>query len=283
MVVFFVFNPKKGLKLVFPEMSEISLVKATIKNDTAYLSIDMMLENKSIFKLSIDTLSYQLKLADTFLLGEKKALNLRQKPGEVSKVAMPLRIPIKKTMRSIRALQQQDSTFIDIDAYIVYNTIVGRTKIPVNKRVKIKTPVPPQIKVLEVEKGRFKLSDKTIDLVLKMRAINKGENIDLKITKINYQVVLGDKLVTSQGVYQKDILIKPQSDTYFEVPVELKVNKLFRTGLKYLSNEKLDYKVFAKINIEENSFYRSDVPLELTVTGTTKLRNKKSDKKRDRK
>lgn len=81
-VIVIFFNPKKGLKLVLPELQDITLAKAAIKNDTAYVGVDMVLENNSIFKLNIDTLFYKITLADSLLFEETKVLQMKQKPGE---------------------------------------------------------------------------------------------------------------------------------------------------------------------------------------------------------
>ncbi len=274
-IVFIFFNPKKGLKLVLPDLDDISLVKTTIKNDTAYIGIDMVLENKSIFKLDIDTLSYKITLADSLLFNETKAMNIKQKPGETSKIEMPLRIPITKTMGTIKSLQKQDSTYVQIESYIVYNTILGNTKIPVSKRIKIKVPVPPQLKVEGVDINDIKLFDKTVNITAKIKIINKGNMIDLNIHNIHYKLALGDNLVTSTGSYNKPVMIKPSGETTVEIPITVEVNKIFKTAWKYATNEKLSYNVKVTAELDENNFYKkSNIPLEITATGKAKLRKK---------
>lgn len=274
-VIVIFFNPKKGLKLVLPDVDDITLAKASIKNDTAYVGVDMVLENKSIFKLDIDTLFYKITLADSLLFKETKALNIKQKPGEKTQVELPLRIPIHKTMRTIKFLQQQDSTYIEIDAYIVYNTIFGSKKIPVSKRVKIKVPVPPQIKVEHIETDHVSLSKKTADITATIKIINKGELLDLNIHKIHYSISLGNKLVTSNGTFDKPIAIKPSSEILVKIPITVEVNKVLKTVWKFVTNEKLEYHIKVTAELDENSFYKkTDIPLEITATGNVKLRKK---------
>jgi LEA14-like dessication related protein len=272
-VIALFFNPKKGLKLVLPDLDDIMLVNATIKNDTAYVGVDMELENKSVFKLDLDTLFYKISMADSLLFNQTQVLNIRQKPGEIKKVELPLKIPVSKTMRTIKSLQSQDSTYLDIHAYIVYNTIFGRKKIPVSKKVRIKVPVPPQIKIKHVEINKLNLGDKTIDLTANVTIINKGELLDLNIHEVHYTVSLGDKLVTSDGVYNKPITIKPQSETDVAIPLTVKVNKIAKTAWKYLSNDEVDYHIRLNAKLDENSFYKkSNIPLEVKAEGKSKLR-----------
>lgn len=274
-VIVIFFNPKKGLKLVLPELQDIKLAKAAIKNDTAYVGVDMVLENNSIFKLNIDTLFYKITLADSLLFEETKVLQMKQKPGEKKQVEVSVRIPIHKTMRTIKFLQKQDSTYIEIEAYIVYNTLFGNTKIPVSKRVKIKVPVPPQIKVEHIETDHVNLPKKTADITATIKIVNKGELLDLNIHQIHYSISLGNKLVTSHGTFDKPITIRPSSEVLVEIPITVEVNNVLKTAWKFITNEKLEYDIKVTAQLDENSFYKkSDIPLEITATGKLKLRKK---------
>lgn len=269
------FNPKKGLKLVLPDLDDITLVNAAIENDTAYVDVDMVLENKSVFKLDLDTLFYKIILADSLLFNQIQVLDIRQKAGDVNTFTLPLKIPIRKTMRTVKSLQSQDSTYIEIDSYIVYNTVFGRAKIPVSKRVKIKVPVPPEIKVNKVEVDKISVADKTVDLRADVTIINKGDMLDLNIHEISYHLELGENLVTSDGVYKKPISVKPLSETRVEIPVTVKVNRIVRTAWKYLTNDELPYHIDVKAQLDENSFYhKSNIPVQAKAEGRTKLRKK---------
>lgn len=274
-VIAIFFNPKKGLKLVLPDLDDITLVNAAIENDTAYVGVDMVLENKSIFKLDLDTLFYKVVLADSMLFNQTQVLNIRQKSGDVNTFKLPLKIPISKTMHTIRSLQNQDSTYIEIHSYIVYNTIFGSKKIPVSKRVKIKVPVPPEIKVNKVEIDKVNIGSKTVELKATVTIANKGELLDLNIHEVAYHLVLGEDLVTSDGVYNKPITVKPLSETRVEIPVTVKVNHILKTAWKYVTNDEVPYHIDVKAQLDENSFYhKTNIPVEAKAKGKAKLRGK---------
>jgi LEA14-like dessication related protein len=274
-VIAIFFNPKKGLKLVLPDLDDITLVNAAIENDTAYVGVDMVLENKSIFKIDLDTLFYKVVLADSILFNQTQVLNIRQKSGDVNTFKLPLKIPISKTMHTIRSLQNQDSTYIEIHSYIVYNTIFGTKKIPVSKKVKIKVPVPPEIKVNKVEIDKVNIGSKTVDLKATVTIVNKGELLDLNIHEVAYHLVLGEDLVTSDGVYNKPITVKPLSETRVEIPVTVKVNHIVKTAWKYVTNDEVPYHIDVKAQLDENSFYhKSNIPVEAKAKGKAKLRGK---------
>lgn len=269
------FNPKKGLKLVLPDLDDITLVNAAIENDTAFVDVNMVLENKSIFKLDLDTLFYKVVLADSLLFNQTQVLNIRQKAGDVDTFRLPLKIPISKTMRTVKSLQNQDSTYIEIDSYIIYNTIFGSKKIPVSKRVKIKVPVPPEININAVVIDQINVSNKTVDLRAAVTVINKGELLDLNIHGIRYHLELGEDLVTSDGVYNRPVRVKPLSETHVEIPVTVKVNRIVKTAWKYLTNDEVPYHIDVKAQLDENSFYhKSNIPVQAKAQGRAKLRKK---------
>lgn len=274
-VIVVFFNPKKGLRLVLPDLDDITLVNAVIEHDTAYVDLDMVLENKSIFKLDLDTLFYRIMLADSVLFNRTEVLNIRQKAGDVNTFRLPLRIPVTKTMHTVKGLQDQDSTYLEIDSYIVYNTIFGSKKIPVSKKIKIKVPVPPEIKINAVDIERVVIADKTVDLKARVTIVNKGDLLDLNIHEIRYHLALGEDIVTSDGFYNKPVSVKPLSETHVEIPVTVKVNRIVKTAWKYLANDELPYYISIKAQLDENSFYhKANIPVQAMAKGKARLRGK---------
>jgi len=270
-------NPKKALKFVFPDLEQISLVKAKIKNDTAYLKVNAILQNKSFYTLNIDTLFYQVKLADTMIFTQTTALKLRQEKYQTDNVELPLKLPIKTIMRTIRSLQKQDSTEIESKVYVVYNTIVGRTRIPFTKVAKIRVPIPPQIKLEKMETKNFNLKKETIEATAHIKIINRGKLIDLDVHEIHYWLVLGNNLIHSQGVFQSPVVIRPQSTTDLTVPLLVHINKPFKVAWKVAVNkDRLPYKLKLLAKLDENNLYnKDDVPIELEAEGTMELVKKK--------
>lgn len=266
-------NPKKALKLVLPDLEDISLVNASIQQDTAYVSIGMHLENESLFTLTLDTLFYRIGLADSQLFNRKQVLNIRQKPGDLDTFNLPLRIPVSKTMRTIQSLQQQDSTYLDVDAYVVYNTIFGSKKIPVSRRIRIKVPVPPEIRVTDVEITGIDLFRKTVSLNASVNLVNRGDLLDLNIHHVAYSLSLGEKLISSDGVYNKKIQVKPLSETQLQIPVEVQVSHVMQAAWTYLANDEVAYHVRVRAQLDENSFYQqAGIPVETEAAGKTHLR-----------
>src|ERR1700741_4414197 len=92
LVVYYVFNPSKAITLVFPDLSQISYVNAVFKEDSALTDIYVVLQNKNPYKLSIDSIHFEVKLNDTLIAKESIALNLKQSRFDADTVKLPLNL-----------------------------------------------------------------------------------------------------------------------------------------------------------------------------------------------
>jgi len=262
------------MRFVFPELNELSFLKAKIRNDTAYLSVNLTLQNKSFYTLTIDTVFYQLSLADSLMFSETTAVGLRQARYQTDHVSLPLKLPVKKIMRTIRSLQTQDSTWLEAKAYVVYNTILGRTKIPFTKTTRVKVPLPPHIRLRKLETKAYSLRDKQINAVAHVEIINEGQLLDLNIHRIRYTFVLGNNLVSSKGVFNHKVEMKPGATTQVVIPVTVDVNKPFKVAWRVLTNnDRMPYTLHLEAELDENNIYgKTDIPVMLDAVGKAELK-----------
>jgi len=271
-VVFYLLNPRKALKLAFPDVHKINYINAFIKNDSAYTKISVALQNKNPYKLSIDTLAFEVKLNDTSIAVQSIPLNISQARFDEDTVKLPLNLSIKKIQKLIANLQSQDSTTIKIIGYVVYETIFGRTRIHFNKENRIQVPIPPKIKVLKVERKNFSYKDKLLKANATIEIINNGKNIDIQLTNIHYNMVVKNTL-QSHGVISKPLTIKPHSSIIFDLPIEIEIYHPLKTALMIgLDNDRLNYSLEIKCNIKENVSESSfSSPAEVRATGVLEL------------
>ena len=88
-----------------------------------YTKVSIVLENKNPYKLVIDTLAFDIKLNDTSIAYQKAPLNLNQSHFGVDTVKLPLNMSIKKIKRTIKNLQDQDSTDFEITGGRILETL----------------------------------------------------------------------------------------------------------------------------------------------------------------
>ena len=272
LVIFYLFNPKKALKLVFPDLNKISYVNAVIKNDSAFTKIDLVLENKNPYKLDIDSLYFEIKLNDTSIAEQIVALNIRQARFEEDTVKLPLNLSIKKIKSIISNLQGQDSTTIEAKGFITYQTIFGKTKIAFDKRAAIQVPIPPKIKVLKVERKSFNYSEKILRANASVEIINEGKNLDLILNDIHYDLTVKNTL-RSHGILSKPIIIKPRSSSIINIPMEIEVYHPLKTAwLIKIDQDKLMYSLHLKGNVKENISEKAFTsPVEIEAKGVLEL------------
>ncbi|MBA2612079.1 MAG: LEA type 2 family protein [Bacteroidetes bacterium] len=272
LIIFYLFNPRKALKLVFPDLTNISYIKAVIKNDSAFTKISMVLQNKNPYKLDIDTLDFNLKLNDTSIAHQTIALKIEQARFDIDTIKLPLNLSIKKIRGLISRLQDQDSTSVEVSGYIVYQTLFGRAKINFDKKTPILVPIPPEIKVLKVERNGYNIRDKILKASATIEIINKGKNLDLSLTNIQYDMTVKNTL-RSKGIISKPLVIKPHSSIIIKLPVEIEIYHPLKTvWLIKTDNDQLNYTLHIKCNVKENISESSFAsPTEVTATGILEL------------
>jgi LEA14-like dessication related protein len=271
-VIFYVYNPGKALKLIFPELNKISYITTLIKNDSAFTKISIILQNKNPYKLTIDTIDFDLKLNDTIIAHQRVPINIEQKRFDVDTVMVPLNLSIKQVMNLIRNMQGKDSTTINVKGYVVYQTFIGRKKLDFDKNTKIEVPIPPKVKVLKVERKGYRIREKTLKANATIEIINGGKNLDLKITNIHYDMIVKNTL-RSEGAITKPVNIKPQSSIILDIPIEIKIDHPLKTAwLITIDKDRLNYSLHVTCTIKENVSDKSlSSAAEVRATGVLEL------------
>ena len=152
-ILIYIYNPKKAIDLILPDLSSINYIYANVKNDTVRTKIDIIVQNKSPYKLTIDSVYFEIQLNEEQLIEERIAVNLKQERYQVDTVRLPVDFPKKKFKSILANLKGIDSTHLHANCYVIYNTIFGRVKLKYDKSVNIPVPIPPQIKVIKVERN----------------------------------------------------------------------------------------------------------------------------------
>lgn len=222
-VIYFLTNKKEALKFVLPEITKVTLIQSNIHDDTAHIDVFVIAENNSPYKMSIDSVVFDLSIGGEKVLSERQFIGLKQEKDQSDTVKLSVHIPMKHTMKTIRSLQSQDYTGLTIDATVVYNTIAGVKRISISKDKKIEVPIPPQLKVVTKTRD-VKLFRRKADVDLYLQIINEGKNIDIELTDVNYKLIIGKDLDT-KGKLSKKIIVKPRSETTVKFPLDFEMNR----------------------------------------------------------
>lgn len=268
-VWYFWLNPKKAINLALPNLNQLSSVNTKIMADTAYINVIGIIENKAIYKISIDHLAYNIKLADTKLISEKQKINLYQSPGAKDTVALTFRLPISKTRSLIQKLQKKDSTYLTANFEITYNTIFGKTTIPFSKNIDIKVPTPPEIKLIKIKAGNINLKQKNVDLNMVVSIKNNSDKIKLCLRDLVYNVKIGQN-INGKGECNETILVEPLSTVNAILPINVTVNKPLQAFWKIVANkEVMSYEINMDGILVNDTV--QNIPISLNAKGNTQL------------
>jgi LEA14-like dessication related protein len=271
-ICYFIFNPKKAINLIFPGINEISFIHIDLKKDSALLKLYVFVQNKMPYKMVIDTLNFEVILNGYKMVEETVPVQIDQKWFETDTIELPVNISLKEIKKTIGDLQGQDSTDMEINFNIVYNTLIGREKVNINRKIRIASPIPLKITILKLEHKKYNMQDKTSEAVLKIEIINNGKNIDLQLNEISYNLQIINTLF-SKGIVIRPINIKPESSQIVDIPIIIEYSSPFKTAwLIVTDNDILKYDLNLKSNVKVNGITDlKAIPVEIDATGTMEL------------
>lgn len=271
-VMYYVFNPKKALNLVFPGINEISYVHIDLKNDSSLVSLYVLVQNKMPYKLVIDTIHFEVELNGFKIAEETIALQIDQSRYDSDTIELPVSLSLQGISKIIDELQGQDSTNMDVNFWISYKTIIGNPKIHLHKKIRVLTPVPIHISILKLEQKKYKLAEKTSEANLKVEIINNGNAMDLQLNAISYNLQIRNTL-SSKGDLVGSIDIKPTSSLIVDIPLIIEYDSPLKTAWQiFADNDSATYDLNIQAILTVNNFekpYR--IPVEVDATGSLEL------------
>lgn len=273
-ILFYVFNPRKALNLIIPDMNSIVFIDAKIKGDSLFTKIDLVVQNKSPYRLTIDSIYYKINLSDVLVTEEVVPLKLSQKKFQIDTVKLPINVSFKKIRRTIKNLQKFDSTNVDFQFYVIYNTIFGHVKIDYKNSKKIAVPVPPQIKVISTDQKKYSMRDKTLTANITIEIINKGKNIDMELSNIHYHFV-SKNVLNSEDVLKQKIKIKPSSTATVVLPVLINIEHPLKTAISIATdNDIVNYTLSMQADMKLNNMKNNDqlIPVNFEAKGSLELK-----------
>lgn len=270
-VIYYVFNPKKALNLILPTVDEISFIHVDMSKDSIVTEAFIALQNKMPYKITIDTVYFNIELNNYKVAEETIPVGIALAYHEMDTIKIPINFPMER-IKKLKNAPIVDSVDLSGEFYVIYNTFIGRQKLEYKKTKRIAAPKLPEIKVLNVKTGRLHLRDKTVEAIITLEVINRGQYVDMQLNDLNYKLKIKDILV-SEGIYSKQISIKPKSKSVIDIPVVLEYDTPLKTAWKIITdNDKSEYKLNVRTDVKVNNQKKSTlIPVELDAVGIVEL------------
>ena len=266
---YYYFHPKKALDIILPKFENIQNVHITVLSDTLLIDADVLLENKSIFKLTIDTLVYTIKLDTLTILSKAQELAVKLAPSQIDTLRLPLALPFKRLSAEIKNLQKQDSVDISFNLQVVYSTWLGKVTLPYAKTITIAVPVPPK---LEIEKLKYKKRHKNIFYFdAQVKIINKGK-LDLYLSDINYELTVKNNF-TAKGKDLQEVHLKPGTEQTVILPIQIEFEHIFKTMMSIVTNnDQVNYHLRITAMTQIDKLGKEKTPVQIEKKGVTELK-----------
>lgn len=265
----FYFNPKKAVHFIAPDLEKVELIKAYVKNDTAYVSIFAVLQNKAPYKITIDSLLFDILLDTVVIIHERRPLNIRMVSGQTDTTRLSLKLPIKKIRKVINGLQGRDSTSLTGNFTVKYNTFLGRVDLPVSRKRGIKVPNPPEITLTDIFREKVEFFKGKASIIAGIKVVNKNKHITVKLDSLNYKIALGEGII-AYGRYDKTVMVGGGAVTFIKLPAKVEVDKPLATLLKVIfDKDKAPFTLTISALLSTGKVEK--IPVELTIVGITEL------------
>ena len=267
---YYYLNPKKALNFVVPSFNGLANIAVQIKNDTAYLDVRSVMENKAPYTIHIKNLTYTVCLNGIDIVSEEHALNLEQEPGQKDTANLLIRLPYKAIREVIMDIQDQDSTEIGLTVNITYETIFGEITVPAVYNTPIKTPHPPIIELSKIRMGFFNFKEKRFQLILDIDVDNFNE-IQVELAKLNYNAEFGDNL-TGYGKLDEVLTVRPNTRTNISLPLVINIDKPMKVIWDIITNrDRMDYTLNLEGKLLRSEKVSKDIPFNVSLNGNAEL------------
>lgn len=237
-----------------PTVEQFGDIQIQIKNDTALISSQLIVQNKSFLKIKIDSIKYKVSLFNKTYLQNQKFIGIILLGHGKDTIGFSLKVPYFKFLKDIRAERKKtDSAYYSIDISLQYATALGKINIPFNKSAKIKIPQPPEFKVLEIKYKKIRL--KSIQAVATIKIINHSA-VALTIKDLNYTINILNR-GSLKGKHIESICIKPNGTSIIKLPIVININNIGKTIFEVIMNkDNYDY----TLNLD--AFLKSSPPMK---------------------
>jgi len=269
---YYIYNPKKALNLILPNLNEVSFLHVDLKKDSALVKVFITVQNKMPYKMVIDSLGFEMKLNKVTISKEVVGVYINQKKHEMDTIEIPIHLSIKQIRNLVKSLQHLDSVNLDLNTFVVYNTFTGQQRFHLDKTIKIETPITPELKVLKIESGRYNLRHKTAAALIKIQITNKGKYLDLKLENIQYNLKIKNT-ISIIGTLKKTVNVKPKSSIVIDIPIVITYLHPLKTALLIARNEdKVKYTLNIQSELTVNNIKNSNsIPIEINAKGNLEL------------
>lgn len=254
-----------------PTVEQIGDINIEIKNDTATISSQLQIKNKSFFKIKIDSIRYEASIFNKTYLKNQKLIGLILHNHEIDTIDFALKVPYINFIKDLKSERNKsDSASYSIDISLIYSSILGKIIVPIKKAEKIKIPIPPEIKILGIKYTNIRL--KHIQAEAKLQIINHSA-VDIKIKELKYSMhIINHGIV--KGKHTESIRINPSGTSIISLPIEINLDNLGKTIIEVMRNkDNYDYTLSIIANL--GSYHQSQVTYNINISNSGKMELKK--------
>jgi LEA14-like dessication related protein len=232
--IFYKTAPEKVYALLMPDITNIRITGSQVTKAQMHMNIEADL-SKKVIPFFLDSVRYKGVLyGDTISRGTKNFKKEKEAEGPPYKLSLPVTIAYQKLLHKMKK-HQGDSAMLGLMTVAYLDLpLIGNQKVDLNKEVKFKMIVFPEVKIDKIEVENFGFNN--MKLKIKMLVSNPND-IDFKILGMKYNLKVGEYLKT-EGQLDNTPHIKAHGTSPLEMEVKSDIDKPFKAIWKAAGGKK---------------------------------------------
>lgn len=217
-------EPETLLQKLGPQPGDIVYLEADAAGEKAREEVALTVNNR-LFPIHVDSLFLEMELE-----GEKVFESVRKKDIRIGAFAedtlnLSASLRHKEIYRILKEANEQsrDSLQTTAKGTLYYNfPLLGKTKIPFDKKIKIRTPQLPEVKLADVEVKEVRLPE--VKLQTALEVINH-DSVEFTIQKLDYDLQIGGDVIVTEGTMGEPTKVGKRDTALIGIPdLSLKIS-----------------------------------------------------------
>jgi len=253
-----------------PQVEQAGVIHINLKNDTSFIDFDLIVTNKTILKIEVDTVRYKVMMVDKTYLERRQHVGVVLPGSGKDTIQVLLKVPHAAILKDLGIERKKgDSTSYSVQLYLKCRTIFGETEFSINRVAKLKIPQMPDLEIVTIKWNKGKLN--SIQAVATLKFTNYSA-VSLAIKDLNYDMEVLNK-VKLNGNYHNAIVIKPNAETFATIPIAINTQHIFKTIFEVITNnDKYDYTLKLNATLETRDSLKENFRINLIKSGKMELK-----------
>lgn len=262
---YFYFNRKN----LAPSVNYTAMVVSGIDAQSISTKLFLEVDNPMPVGFSIDSLEYQIFIADFKVMESWYRQKLELGGRSTSKLMLPMQLYNDTLLNILKTLENQD---VDSTNYTIRGSFYADVPMVGYQKVEFdQTVMRPLIRLPKVALSKFELGaleEGKLTTQVSVKVVNPND-AEAKLEGLSYKLILGEDKRVLTGTKDGQILIPANDSMVMTLPMEVSLAETGGAALEVLfKGSNLKFEFFAETQTISDKEIMNAIPVKIYTTGT---------------